>query len=111
MADGSFEGEVGGPIRPPVDDRVVVMVRLPASIDALAALSKPLRREFGDDLVIRTDTGIDGWLVYSRPLSADSETFAERLERQSDDAAEAEWGVRPNGTPSADSSNGDDRGA
>lgn len=73
MADDVFEGVRGGTIQLPVDDRVVVLVRLPLSIDALGELSEPLRKEFGDDLVIRTDTGIDGWLVYARPASADSD--------------------------------------
>lgn len=51
----------------PVDDRVVALVRLPVAITPLVDVTKALSAAYGPDLVFRTDTGLDGWAVISRP--------------------------------------------
>ncbi|WP_314429610.1 hypothetical protein [Microbacterium lacticum] len=51
----------------PVDGRVVALVRLPVGVTALYEISMALDKHLGPDLVIRTDTGIDGWCVISKP--------------------------------------------
>ena len=58
----------------PVDDRVVALVRLPVGVTALYEISKALDKHLGPDLVIRTDTGIVGWCVISKPESEGRES-------------------------------------
>lgn len=61
------------PLAVPVDDRVVALLRLTVGLTALHEISKALDRCLGPDLVIRTDTGVDGWCVISKPQPEDSE--------------------------------------
>lgn len=64
-AASSFPPEV------PVDDQVVALVRLPVGVTALYEISKALDQHLGPDLVIRTDTGLGGWCVISKPQPGD----------------------------------------
>lgn len=57
----------------PVPDEVVAILRLPVPIDALSNLIAGMKRTYGDDLVFRTDIGIDGWMFIAR-VSDVSET-------------------------------------
>lgn len=66
-----FDSIPGAPLSLPVDDRVVALVRLPVSLTNLPKITAALVAEHGDDLVIRTDTGIAGWVVLSRPKAED----------------------------------------
>lgn len=65
--------EYGVEIMPevPVDGRVVALVRLPVGVTALYEISMALDKHLGPDLVIRTDTGIAGWCVISKPEPGD----------------------------------------
>lgn len=56
----------------PVDESVVVMLRLPVSVTPLYELTKKLSAAYGEGLVVRTDTGIDGWLAIALPEPTDS---------------------------------------
>jgi hypothetical protein len=67
-----FEGVTLGPITLPTPPETVTLVRMPIALDVLAPIVEALTLAFGEGLVIRTDTGIDGWLVIARPKSQDS---------------------------------------
>ena len=54
----------------PVDDRVVALLRLPMAITPLYEITRVMTKHLGSNLIFRTDTGIDGWAVVSRPEEA-----------------------------------------
>lgn len=58
------------PLSVPVDDSVVALLRLPVSVTPLYELTEKLAAAYGDDLVIRTDAGIEGWLTIAQPTPA-----------------------------------------
>ena len=72
--------------------------------DLLAILDAPAAEssEADDDVVLFADHTLPVSACEPEPSAAEpSETFADRMARQSDDAAEQKWGVRPNGTSPA----------
>jgi hypothetical protein len=49
----------------------VALLKLPVSIAPLAETTSALRKAYGDDIVIRTDTGISGWMVLATDTSSE----------------------------------------
>lgn len=61
----------------PVPPETVAVLRLPVSIDGAVAVTRVLEKAYGPGLVIRTDAGLDGWMVVAR-----STTELDTLERE-----------------------------
>lgn len=53
----------------PVPPETVAVFKYPLPLDALGGFVKMLERSYGAGLVIRTDAGIDGWMVVARPTN------------------------------------------
>lgn len=53
-------------LRLPVPPETVAVLKLPIPLDALTGIVTVLERTYGPDLVIRTDAGIEGWMVIAR---------------------------------------------
>lgn len=58
-----------GPITLPVPPETVALLRMPLPLTALSDVIHGLQATYGDGLVVRTDTGIEGWMVIARPDS------------------------------------------
>ena len=70
MVDGIFEGVIGPGIALPVPAETVALLRMPIPLGSLGSVVTGLKGTYGEGLVIRTDAGIDGWLVIARPAAA-----------------------------------------
>lgn len=55
----------------PVPPGAVAVLRLPIPIDGLYALNLALVEAYGPGLVVRTDAGLDGWMVVARKDAPD----------------------------------------
>lgn len=63
-----FEGVVApGGITLPVPAETVALLRMPVALGALSPLIQGLKGTYGEGLVVRTDAGIDGWMVIAAP--------------------------------------------
>lgn len=67
---GLFEGAVGPGITLPVPPETVALLRMPIPLGSLGPIVTGLKGTYGEGLVIRTDAGIEGWLVIARPADA-----------------------------------------
>lgn len=85
MVDGKLRGHcldastdevfdiVFGPARSlPVPAETVALLKMPVPLGALGAMVAGLKGTYGDGLEIRTDAGVDGWMVIATPSSPDS---------------------------------------
>lgn len=64
---GLFEGVIGEGLTLPVPPETVALLRMPIPLGSLGSVVAGLKGTYGEGLVIRTDAGIDGWLVIARP--------------------------------------------
>lgn len=60
---GVFEGVIGPDVDLLVPPETVAMLKMPVPLGSLGPLVQGLKGTYGDGLVIRTDAGINGWMV------------------------------------------------
>jgi hypothetical protein len=53
----------------PVPPETVALIRMPVSIDGMAAIVRELTAAYGPGLVIRMDVSLAGWTVIARPAN------------------------------------------